>query len=269
MDLLKKIITQIKSKFGSYRFFKKLSFGRDGIGFSLAEMMVVMGIVSIVLAAVVPIFTTKRPAQKDVQIVDAPIGVILPFNNTTIPFPDKSSGWLLCDGKTYLNTDYPDLYKNIVKDSTSPFYVDANNFKVPELQSKFVYGWNGKIDINSNFAKKCDTTTSTKCDPAGYLLAADQLPTHNHIGTTGTDSVSHSHPSVDSYQFTAYFDAYNVNLLENYFTSDPKTPANTDVEKNVHQHSIGSSPFNSTFPPQKPYPVMPPYMILAYMIKAK
>lgn len=60
--------------------------------FTLAEMMIVMLILSIIMAASMPIITKRSKASTPANI---PPGVIMIYAGKTIP-----NGWLLCDGQS-------------------------------------------------------------------------------------------------------------------------------------------------------------------------
>lgn len=64
-----------------------------------------------------------------------PTGVILPYPNVGAP----AGGFLLCDGTTYLNTDYPALAA--VLNASPQFVVDATHFKVPDLRGRTMMGY--------------------------------------------------------------------------------------------------------------------------------
>lgn len=98
--------------------------------FSLAEMMVVMLILSIVMSASMPIIT-KRSRNTTPGI---PTGTIIAYAGSTAP-----TGWLLCNHSS--TAGYPAL-KNLVGDYT------------PDLRGEFIRGLdNGRgVDTQSNRA---------------------------------------------------------------------------------------------------------------------
>lgn len=67
----------------------------------------------------------------EVNGVPIPIGMILPYISFTPP-----DGFLYCDGEEYLRVDYPLLYAVL----PAIWIIDADNFEVPDLQSKFSRG---------------------------------------------------------------------------------------------------------------------------------
>lgn len=68
-----------------------------------------------------------------------PPGVILPFAGATIP-----TGFLLCDGTSYLRTTYPNLYNAIL---TRYGAVDPTHFSVPNLAGITLVGVGGALGL--------------------------------------------------------------------------------------------------------------------------
>ena len=63
-----------------------------------------------------------------------PVGVIIPFAGLV-----KPAGYLLCDGTSYLQSDYPELFR--VLDGVG-YGQSATNFSVPSLVGSFIQGTN-------------------------------------------------------------------------------------------------------------------------------
>ncbi len=63
-------------------------------------------------------------------------GAIMHFAYGSVP-----TGYLKCDGATYLRTEYPDLFAAI---GTIYGSTDSTNFKVPDFQGMFLRGFGGK-----------------------------------------------------------------------------------------------------------------------------
>ncbi|MCX9024602.1 MAG: phage tail protein [Candidatus Methanoperedens sp.] len=61
-----------------------------------------------------------------------PAGVVFAFGGTTAP-----TGYLLCDGTSYLRTDYPALFANI---GTAHGAADGTHFNVPDYRGRFLRG---------------------------------------------------------------------------------------------------------------------------------
>lgn len=93
------------------------------------------------------------------QLMQSLVGLIMPIATGAPP-----QGTLLCDGSTYLRADYPNLYAAL----DSVFIVDADSFRVPDLQDMFV---RGASDLNP------PGTTGGETE---ITLTVDQLPSHTH-----------------------------------------------------------------------------------------
>jgi microcystin-dependent protein len=106
----------------------------------------------------------------------------------------KTAGWLLCDGSSYVQSDYPDLFAAIGVANGG----DSANFNVPDLRNRFIRGRNGVAskgdpDVNSRIAARSGGATGNQ---VGSLQnSATALPTGTsltlvHSGTH-THTVSH------------------------------------------------------------------------------
>lgn len=85
------------------------------------------------------------------------------------------SGWLLCDGTSYLRTDLPDLFTAI---GTNYGSVDGTHFNVPDLRGRVPVGVDGaanRLDANDALA---DAGGEEK-----HQLATADLPAHAHAVT--------------------------------------------------------------------------------------
>ena len=85
---------------------------------------------------------------------------------------DLPTGWLLCDGTTYLRTAYPTLYATI----NSAFIVDADHFTVPDLNDRFIRG--AENDIGDTGGEQFVTLTTPN------------LPSHQHGIATNLGNVA-------------------------------------------------------------------------------
>jgi len=95
-------------------------------------------------------------------------GMILPFY-TQYP-PD---GWLVCDGREYLISEYQDLYDYLGVSSNS---TDNTHFKVPNIINLFIGGYNPSAISGENsgiFGKEV-------ADTLGYHLHDLNDPGHTH-----------------------------------------------------------------------------------------
>lgn len=107
--------------------------------FSLAELMIVMLVLTIILAATMPILSKRAKVKSAAAAVttSVPVGTIVAYGGATAP-----TGWLLCDGSSLLRTGtYASLF-TALSISGTPIYgsVDATHFNVPDLRGIFIRG---------------------------------------------------------------------------------------------------------------------------------
>jgi len=95
------------------------------------------------------------------------------------------NGWLVCDGRSLLRTEYSALFSVIGTDFGS---VDSTHFNIPDYTSR-VIGMYGPLPEES------DLTTRSRGDVVGnesITLTVPQLPAHSHTGATDSNG-SHNH----------------------------------------------------------------------------
>lgn len=109
--------------------------------FSLSEMMIVMLILSIVMAAATPLIT-KRTQHPPTVGGSVPTGTIVAFYGATAP-----AGWQLCDGNP----------------ASTPALVALVGANVPDLRGQFIRG--------------LDTTGTKVTTEAGRTLGSSQADT--------------------------------------------------------------------------------------------
>lgn len=78
--------------------------------FSLVEILISLVVVSVLLAAFVPVITKKMSKNIDIELPSgsAPVGTIVMYLGQTPP-----SGWLVCNGEEFDETTYPKLYAHL------------------------------------------------------------------------------------------------------------------------------------------------------------
>lgn len=144
--------------------------------FSLAEMMVVMLIISIALAAMMPIMTKKKKIDTTMTPSSVPAGTIITYAGSSTPV----GGWLLCNGDSYSSIGkYNDLYKAI--GDTYTYNKTGTNFNVPDLRGLFIRG----AGINGNASAKFSKV----------------VPSSGAVGTLQEDSTA-SPKSTSAYNLT-------------------------------------------------------------------
>lgn len=109
-----------------------------------------------------------------------PPGMYGPYAGTTVP-----AGWLLCDGASYLRSDYPNLFTSI---GTLYGSADATHFNVPDSRRRTLVGSGG-------------VGTGTLGNAVGnvggeetHVLTVAELAAHAHPGSTvGITDPGHFH----------------------------------------------------------------------------
>ena len=95
-----------------------------------------------------------------------PVGSIIPYTNAETPL-----GWMKCDGREVLISEYPDLYATI--GNTYGSSTDPLNFKLPDLRGRTIIG-EGQGD---------NLTTKTMGENGGeeaHTLSVNEIPSHTH-----------------------------------------------------------------------------------------
>lgn len=112
-----------------------------------------------------------------------PPGMMAPFAGTSDKIPE---GWLLCDGREFETTQYPELYEAIGQSwggrQETAGEVTVDYFNIPDMRGMFPRGANnGRADV---FA---DPNAGTRTDGLGVLsedagtLQSGSIPLHRHI----------------------------------------------------------------------------------------
>src|SRR5689334_19702372 len=102
-----------------------------------------------------------RQSNPDPPIL--PIGSVICFggdlSQPSIYKDVQTAGWLLCDGTSYKQSDYPALFTAIGSANGSS---GAGQFNVPDLRDRFVRGRNGSAPIGDP-----DAASRTAANPGG------------------------------------------------------------------------------------------------------
>lgn len=96
-----------------------------------------------------------------------PAGVILDYGGAAAP-----SGWLLCDGTSYLRADYADLFTAI---GTTFGAADGTHFNVPNAE--------GKVTVGLDAAQTEFDTLGETGGAKTHTLTVAEMPSHRHIGS--------------------------------------------------------------------------------------
>lgn len=167
-----------------------------------------------------------------------PPGALSPYAGPTAP-----TGWLLCDGATYQQADYPELYAALGTHFGSG---SAGTFSVPDLRGRVVVG----ISSDAEFNVRGETGGAKT-----HTLTVAQMPSHNHTGSSvGNRSVGGD-----------YSNANGTSLMARIRGGSTETGRFSDsIPGSTHNHALtiasqgGGGAHNN----------LQPYMALAYIIKA-
>jgi microcystin-dependent protein len=103
-----------------------------------------------------------------------PPGVVMPYVGDVAP-----SGWALCDGSEYRQTDYPQLFRVIGRKFSAN--TRENYFRVPDLRGRFPLGadnmGNSSADVvTANYAD----TIGAQGGSESINVELENLPDHTH-----------------------------------------------------------------------------------------
>jgi microcystin-dependent protein len=198
------------------------------------------------------------------QIV-SPTGSIICFAGQSVP-----AGWFLCDGSEISKSEYPNLFSVI--GNTYGIPINSSKFILPNLQQRMPLGKSNINNLGDNGGN------------SNITLSTNQLPSHNHTGTTNTEGV-HTHTATDAGHNHSYNDAYfaeNRNGGQNvygtssgtdydndyiYRNPEPITStgfANITVANNgEHTHTFTTDSIGNN----SSINIMNPFLVLNYLIK--
>lgn len=108
------------------------------------------------------------------------IGSILPYATQVLP-----DGVLLCDGSSYTEEQYPELFA-VISDSlkipTLPIL--PGEFYVPDLRSHFIMGASGSVQVGDTGGE------------AEHVLTVGEMPAHDHGYTPPVANIDIEAPGV-------------------------------------------------------------------------
>jgi microcystin-dependent protein len=116
----------------------------------------------------VPIARITSGAMVDIRAFansGTPAGVMMDFGGTTAP-----GGWLLCDGTSYLRTDFPTLFAAI---STNWGALDGTHFNVPDLRGRVPVGAGGGAGLTNR-------VIGAKGGEENHILSLAEVAAHVH-----------------------------------------------------------------------------------------
>lgn len=104
----------------------------------------------------------KRGIREEIEVLKrelCPIGTIQAFAFTNI-----QKGWLICDGSSLDIEEYPELF-NVIGFT---FGGDSETFNIPDLQGRFIRGWDGSGNIDKD--RKFGSIQSDAFQGHGHII---------------------------------------------------------------------------------------------------
>lgn len=198
----------------------------------------------------------KRSIREEIESLKrelCPIGTIQTFAFHSIP-----DGWLPCDGRSLLTSEYPLLYKVIGKIFGS---IGDDDFKLPNLCGKFIRGWDsiGEIDKNRIFGSPQE----------------DAFQSHQH--KTASQSTQYSGSHHHSVRYNSYKEAGNWGsscIIWELSNSSSNTHEDATLSSGSHSHTIPELRTNEIIPTngvkvQSSNETRPKNIALSFCIKYK
>ena len=162
-----------------------------------------------------------------ITIVASPLSL----NSGPFSIPE---GWLLCDGRSYLKSDYLNLYNHLLKDGPNSIYSptneplyggDADNFNVPDLNNRFMRGWGGsenlqpgqdipeKVDITGisvdpEFTQLALSNNNSSYIPTSQSISSEGHHTHQYARDGGSGGISLESTGIDNTNHDNYADGF-------------------------------------------------------------
>jgi microcystin-dependent protein len=178
------------------------------------------------------------------------------------------SGWVLCDGASYLRTGtYANLFAAI---GTTYGAADGTHFNVPNLKGKVPVG----VDSSQTEFNALGASGGAKV----HQLQPSEMPVHSHTGTTNSGEGSHKH-----WISGAAYDDGNMSTSGSSNTQDYGLAADAgswtldDPNKNygryssttgsTHQHTFTTQNAGGTAGVTQSHNNLQPYLAMNYIIK--
>src|SRR5262245_7481065 len=111
-----------------------------------------------------------------------PAGIMLPYAGATVP-----GGWLLCDGRQVLRSDFPALFAAIGT-TWNTGTVDALHFCLPDLRGRVPAGLDGGTGRLPLF-----TALGHAGGESAHTLLLIEAPSHDHAVSASVSDPGHGH----------------------------------------------------------------------------
>lgn len=178
-------------------------------------------------------------------------GEIVQYGGAAAP-----TGWLLCDGASYLRATYPALFSII---GTTFGAADGTHFSVPDLRDRF--------PIGKGVAVASDALGETGGVTAVTLTAAESgLQSHTHAASAGGEDTAHVHGFTDNAMHTVGLTGFQSGGQGHDRAVYDGTYDYTDGETAGHSHAITVSAVGAAAA-SAAHTNMPPFLAVNYLIK--
>lgn len=157
-----------------------------------------------------------------------PTGTVMAYVGTSAP-----SGWLLCDGTSYLRTVYPSLATLLGCSGSSCAYgaADSTHFNVPDLRGRFLRGLDGTAGIDPDKSSRTAMATGGNVGNNLGSVQDDRFQGHKHqfVGSASNavNGTGGSIPRGDSNTTAWNVAAFNDTPITDGSNGTPRTSSET------------------------------------------
>lgn len=159
----------------------------------------------------------------------AQIGMVLPFlgpitqtSSSGVITTTAPSGWLLCNGNTFLNTDYPQL-ANVLGSTT-----------LPNLVSNYIVGTANSAHVGISYGNNTHNHTASYGASTVSSVSMDAHEAGSGTVGSGASATNHDHAN----NISASIGYYAPSTFVNYVTGNQ---ANVHRRTHIHNLSVGST----------------------------
>jgi microcystin-dependent protein len=157
-------------------------------------------------------------------------------------------GWLICDGSAVSRTVYAALF-SVIGVLWGPGD-GSTTFNIPDMSGRVPGGTGGTLG---------GLTTQGGVD--SISLSSANLPQHTHSGTTGTESVLHSH-TIATTNFAG--NGGNQKVASSSGNTGDLTPGVTSAQNVLHTHNFTTDGGPGS---RDPFSLLQPYTVINFIIK--
>ena len=152
-----------------------------------------------------------------------PAGTIMAYGGTSTP-----EGWLICDGISYPQSTYPDLFVAI----GTAFGGDSSYFNVPDLRGRFLRGWaNGSTNDPDSGSRTFEASGGNYGDKVGSKQDdAFQGHWHSVVGQGSAVLATGTYLAIKTYDITGVVNYNSDDRVRNPYTDGTHQTPRTSFE---------------------------------------